>query len=278
MDKIDLTFQKNPKETAYFLGFFWADGTINREKYLLIEIVENDANALEDIFKKVADFKISKRTREKRRPQITFFIRDDEGSETLRSLGKYPGTFENHNKILNFIPDAYKIYFLRGLIDGDGCFYSGKINKKWKNNTIQFSISSRYEQDWSGLLEYFQKLGFSPKVVKRIQKNGNKSSIIRLSKFSVIEKFVNVLYSVNDGIYLTRKYEKIKDALIEHKAHKKESENRRKKFEITFENGEKILTNNLKAFADENKFCYECLSRAARKNKKYKNMTIRIVV
>lgn len=273
--KIDLTFSVNPKETAYFLGFFWADGTINNGKYLVVEITQDDADSLKKVFSNVADFKITTRERKNRKPQTTFFLRDDITCETLKKLGKYPNSVEGHEKILNFLPEEYVLYFLRGLIDGDGCFYSGKTNRKWKNNTMHFTIGSRYDQDWDGLICYIEKkFGFRPRVIRRVDKKGNKSSIIRESNFSAIEKLTEILYKDDDGIYLKRKRDKVTEALREHKQNKIEAENRRKKFEIVFLDGSRIVTNNLKRFAQNNGFCYDCLSRASNGSHKYKGMTI----
>lgn len=274
--KIDLEFKNNQKETAYFLGFFWADGTINSGKYLTIEITEEDALSLADIFRKVCNFKITKRVRPNRKPQVTFFIKDAGTATKLTELGKYPNTVETHEKILKFIPKEYVVYFLRGLIDGDGCFYSGPSNNKWKNNTVHFSIAGRYDQDWTGLLDYFTNIGFNIKAIKRVdEKRGNKSSALRASNFSDIENFVNWLYNENDSVFLKRKYDKIFSAIEAHKKNIQESIDRKKKFEITFENGTILVIDNLKKFAKDNGLCYECLSRASNGKHKYKNLKIK---
>lgn len=274
--KIDLSFNSNPKETAYFMGFFWADGCINSKKYLVTEIVEDDGKYLMEIFNKVAEFKVSYRNRKNRKPQMLFFLKDETACEKLIELGKYPGTVESHSKVIDFVPEAYRIYFLRGLIDGDGCFYSGPANHKWNNNTVHFTIGSRYEQDWSGLITYCSSIGFNLTPIKRTHKNGQqKSSIVRSSNFHDIETFVSKLYEINDNIWLERKYSKIQNAILEHKKHIQESNDRRKKYEITLENGEVKITNNLKEFCLKNGMCYDCVNRAANKNGKYKNFIIR---
>lgn len=274
--KIDMTFSVNPKETAYFLGFFWADGTINSKKYLVIEIVKDDGEELINIFNKVADFKISYRIRPNRKPQMTFFIKDEEVCSKLFELGKYPKTIESHSKIINFIPNEYRIFFLRGLIDGDGCFYSGPANKKWKNNTVHFTIGSRYEQDWSGLIDYCMELGFSLVPIKRIAKNKkDKNSCVRSSNFASIEAFVKKLYEDDSKICLKRKFDKITYAINEHHRLKLESLSRRKKFLIKEPDGTEKIISNLRKYANENNLCYDCMSRAANKNHKYKKYIIK---
>ena len=54
---------------------------------------------------------------------MTFFYSDPNIISLLYNLGKYPHSSESHEKILNYIPKKYHIWFIRGLIDGDGNFY-----------------------------------------------------------------------------------------------------------------------------------------------------------
>lgn len=272
---IDLKFLRNPKETAYFIGFFWADGTINSDKYLVVEITEEDGDCLKNIFNKVADFKITTRRREGRKPQITFFLKDEQATVELKKLGKYPNTIESHEKIISFIPEKYRVYFLRGLIDGDGCFYSGPANKKWKNNTVHFTIGSRYEQDWDGLINFCQNYGLKLTVKKSVsERSHSHSSIVRSSSFGEIKKFIEVLYEENDGVFLKRKKAKIEQAIKEHEKNIAMAEERRKKFKITKNDGEVIVINNLKKFSKENNYNYWCLSKAANGNHRYKDILI----
>lgn len=272
---LDLTFNKNPKETAYFVGFFWADGAINYDKYLVIEFLKEDGEQLANIFEKVANFKITTRERKGRRPQITFFLNDKESVEILKKLGKYPKTVESHEKILNFIPEEYRVYFLRGLIDGDGCFYSGPANKKWNNNTIHFTIGARYNQDWDGLIRFTNNMGLNLKVIQKINESKNtRYSCVRESNFEKIESFIKQLYEPNDGIFLRRKYDKIMSAINEHKNNILQAIERRKKFKITYKDGTSIVINNLREFSKINGYCYDCLCRAANKKHKYKDILI----
>ena len=55
-------------ELAYWLGFFWADGTINRETGLVIEITKEDGEQLKELFYKIFPFSISYRERVGRKP------------------------------------------------------------------------------------------------------------------------------------------------------------------------------------------------------------------
>lgn len=199
---LDFNKQEHPKELAYFLGYFWADGYINiKAKTLTIEIAEEDGLVIEPILKTLANFKIYKRTREGRKPQMSFYYKDHEIVEILTSLGKYPRTIESHKKILEFIPSEYHIYFLRGLIDGDGCFYTDE------KHVVQFSISNSFDFDWSYFIEYCKKLDLCLSTNLQEFKQ-NKASKVRCSNSKQIVQFISLLYKESDNIWLKRKYEK----------------------------------------------------------------------
>lgn len=196
---LDFSKTNTPKELAYFLGFFWADGYNKpKDKALVIEITEEDGTVLEPIFMRLATFSIYKRNREGRKPQITFYYRDEYLFEFINSLGKYPNSTESHEKVLRFIPDEYLLYFLRGLIDGDGSYYLS-------DKAVQFNIASAINQDWSYLQCILKKYGMETTVNKTESEKGN-SSHLRCSNPSKIKAFLNVLYKVKDHIWLDRKY------------------------------------------------------------------------
>lgn len=196
---LDFSKTNTPKELAYFLGFFWADGYNKpKDKALVIEITEKDGTVLEPIFMRLATFSIYKRSREGRKPQITFYYRDEHLFEFINSLGKYPNSTESHEKVLKFIPDEYLLYFLRGLIDGDGSYYLS-------DKAVQFNIASSINQDWSYLQYVLKKYGMETTVNKTESEKGN-SSHLRCSNPSKIKAFLDALYKVKDHIWLDRKY------------------------------------------------------------------------
>ena len=200
---INFNITKFPKETAYFMGFFWADGYI-KNKELTIEIIEEDGKVLEPIFDRIATFSKYYRSREGRKPQMTFRFNSDEVAKLFISLGKYPKSTESHEKILKYIPKEYHVYFLRGLIDGDGCWYYNEHN-------TQFSITSSLNSDWSFLVNYLKEnLNFncSTSIQSNTISTSNSSSKIRNSHPSEIYNFIRYLYKIKDGIWLERKYQK----------------------------------------------------------------------
>lgn len=206
---INFELTDHPKELAYFLGYFWADGYIYRNKNLVLEITKNDADDIEHIFMNVASFKRYNRHRKGRQTQSTFHYVDCDKRNValLNSLGKYPKSIESHEKIFNYIPECYINYFIRGLFDGDGCLYVSKDDAK--HHSTQISISGRYDQDWTYITDYI-KQKYDLDFKERLSVNNNyKSSCIRATNREKIISFLKKIYNENDGIYLSRKYDKI---------------------------------------------------------------------
>ena len=204
--KYDLVFYNRflnniTPELAYWLGFFWADGTVNREAGLVIEITKDDGEVLKDIFYKVFPFSISYRNREGRKPQMSFHITDKNVASLLKSLGKYPKSSENHEKIFNYLKfEELQLFFLRGLIDGDGNFY---LNEKDKYG--QFTLASNLNQDWSYLQEFLKD--FNPHINVSEKVSGN-SSVLRITGKTNIINFINYLKYDSIEIGLKRKTNK----------------------------------------------------------------------
>lgn len=203
---LSLDFSIYPKELSYFLGYFWADGYLSKNQ-LRIEITREDADVIKPIFDKVCSFSLCYRYRKGRKAQACFSCTNPKVFTTLKELGKYPNSMESHEKILNFIPKEYHIWFLRGLIDGDGCIYKCKTSP----SLIQFSISNSYSFDWSYLVKYLiDNFNCYCKVSRRISKGGkNSSSYIRCCGKYKVANLLKCLYSEPDNIYLPRKYKKI---------------------------------------------------------------------
>lgn len=189
------------KELAYFLGFFWADGTVSNNGSLAIEIIKEDGEVLRETFQELFPFNESFRERSGRKPQMTFRVCDHKVGKLLASLGKYPKSIENHSLIYKYINNEdLWIYFLRGLIDGDGNFY---INEKEKYG--QFTLASSLNQDWSFLLENLKR--FNPNVTQTTKTSGN-SSVLRISGRENILQFIKYLQYDKITIGLTRKQRK----------------------------------------------------------------------
>lgn len=199
-------FKHINKELAYWIGFFWADGSACIRHSLTIKITEEDGKDLKDLFLKVFPFKISYIKREGRKPQMSFYVTDKEVTDLFYSLGKYPKSSESHVKILRYLNNKdLIIYFLRGLIDGDGNFYINN-NEKY----CQFTLASNYNQDWSGLLTYLKD--FDPNVCRSETIRGN-SSVLRITGRNNLINFIKYLKYDSDNIGLKRKITKANDII-----------------------------------------------------------------
>ena len=205
----------HPKELAYFLGYFWADGYIRSDGCLVMEITKEDADDIEHILMSLVKFITYERIRPNRKTQKTFFYKDynDNVTSVLKTLGKYSKSLESHKRIIEFIPKEYINYFLRGLFDGDGCLYISKENSK--QHCTQLTISGRYGQDWNYLIEFIEnKYGLKFKPILREYKE-YKCSFIRATDKTEIANFLGEIYKENDGIYLSRKYKKVRNLIEE---------------------------------------------------------------
>lgn len=198
MEIIKLLKNGGTPELSYYLGLFWADGYCRKDKECLIEIVEDDGLDIEPILKKVYNFKIYKRSRKNRKNQMTYYIYNKEINDFFKNNGKYSNSFESHEKILNHLTDECKIYFIKGLIDGDGCFYFNQ-----KHYLRQFSLCSNYNQNWEAIEKIFLEYKISYKIKRRLEKSGN-SSFILVSDKNSMKNLINLLYFENikiDGLH-----------------------------------------------------------------------------
>jgi len=195
------------KEVAYFLGFLWADGYIGANKEgvdrdVWMYLIENDMSDLKTVFNRIGDWNYYSRQQKLGKPQIGMHVSNSFLCDFLNK-----NNFSNKIKgtsILKYIKEDLHSYFLLGLIDGDGNFFS------IKNKIYTFNIVSGYEQNWNFIEEIFNKLNINYHIQRLIQKNGHKFSRIIISNKEGIKKLGNFIYKnfENDRIGLKRKYEK----------------------------------------------------------------------
>lgn len=199
-------FTKNINEySAYILGILWTDGyLIPKTNTVGITIVNDDMTEIEWIFNKIGNWYYKKRKRENKRESGTLTAHNPSLFKSLLNYEFDKKSYQSPKILLNEIPKKYHKYLIRGIIDGDGCFY---INKP--QYTYQLTISSCYTHDWSFYLEYFNEIGFNFKMCRRTSKKGNSSIIILCQRQKLID-FSKWLYSgyEEDRIGLYRKYQK----------------------------------------------------------------------
>ncbi len=189
-------------EHAYLLGFIWADGTIlsqYKRKSVRIEIKESDMEELHHVLDFSGKWTYIRRERPNRSPQVTaecsnaklvaFLLEYDYGNKSTSSP----------TKILDAMPENLHEFFVRGWIDGDGCFYSGKSSR-------QFTMAGSFDQDWLALERISNKLGIRYSIARRIHPR-SKSSVLRISNKSGIQKIGEFVYQTRHDIGLPRKRE-----------------------------------------------------------------------
>lgn len=202
------TFQK--PEYCYVMGWLLSDGSLYNRK-LCLGIVKNDADNIYNILCSVGNWNIFNEKAYKNNQAVTrFHITSKKISETLISIDYTLKNKKIPHKIINNIPEKYIHLFIRGIIDGDGCWY---IN--CKHSCYQCSIASNKDYDWSCLVNIFNKQKINTYIkrqkVKYIYqnkiKNGGQSYLITTSLKPTV-KLGNWIYKDNLHLKLDRKYEK----------------------------------------------------------------------
>lgn len=200
----------NSPQKAYTLGFLWGDGHlkhfnnkngISDIRYISLEIVRDDLDPIKEFFNDWGTWNISYRTRKNRR-EIGNIISFDRNFGYFLTKNNYDiKSSAEPTKILSIISDELKMYWWRGFIDADGCFYH-------KNKSHQFSIAGAFGVSWQETINLFTKLDIIKyQVQQRIHKK-SKSSAIRISNKNDIIKLGNYIYNDKISIGLKRKYDK----------------------------------------------------------------------
>jgi len=193
----------NDKYFCYLLGLIWSDGHVDKKSNrVLISLKEDDMNNIKYIFDKTAKWNTTHCDNSKRgyKNQLRLDISDKNLHQFLTEHQFLNKSVESPDLLVNKIKTKNLKYFIRGVIDGDGCFYYNK-----KNYTRQLVIASTYEQNWNYLINYFKSIGCKFEVRK--VENKSKSSLIRITNKDII-KLGEEIYE--DFFVLDRKYESYK--------------------------------------------------------------------
>lgn len=195
-------------ETAYVLGFIWADGCVykwpNRNSQMVkISIVTEDMNNIKNILNKVFKWKYEiGRLKKGNWKELTNAIIYKRGICNFLIENGYKSKIDSACKILSHIPENLHVYWFRGLIDGDGCFYFNK-NKK----SAHLGIYSEYDQNWKFVESLYNRLGIRYSIYRRKRKKGAQSEI-RITRVEDVVKFGDWLYADSNFMGLERKYRK----------------------------------------------------------------------
>lgn len=215
---IDQFINIGQPEIAYFLGFYWADGSKPEKSSIRMEIKKSDGENLSEIFNMVGNFKKTYRQRYKDnevfgKEQIRLRLVDKNFSKFLTECDYDKKSYCSPTKILSKIPENLKHYWWRGYLDGDGCIFAPKKIKKWGSSVCFWGAIS---QDWTDLIELCIKLNIFYKVVFYERKNNTKiykSSSFIISRKEDVVLLLDYIY-MGDNIGLQRKreiYLKIKE-------------------------------------------------------------------
>lgn len=199
------------EEQSYALGLLWADGWMGqtkgyRAKHLRIEVLEEDFQDFKSALSSIGKLTETVRLRKDRKKAvISALISNKALCEWLFENGFKNKSVQSPINILSHINKQYHKDFIRGWIDGDGCFY---VNEK--NNCFQFCMAGSYEQDWISFIKILNilKIKYTYKKKTQIQKEKvNKYSIIRITGLNNLKIFIDYVYK-DANFFLKRKYEK----------------------------------------------------------------------
>jgi len=221
----------NPK-TAYLLGLLWGDGSLDKQIsrfgpilfYPALTMVREDAVFIESC---LTDTPLGmtwakyERQREHWKPICEYKVFDRVFGKFLVSKGYRQKSTKDIGAIIEYIPQQYRGYWLRGLIDADGHI-----------GTKQMEICSTYEQDWTEHIKLLESLGLKrPRVYRTKSKRGHKSSSLVMGWKTDLEK-IWALYSTfeQDGFGLPRKYEALKAIMNDGRLNKNFSDEVNKAF------------------------------------------------
>jgi hypothetical protein len=208
-DYYKLKCDLNDPNFVYFLGLFWADGSV-KNSTIALEFSITDLPDIKNVVDKFGTWREYRRLRTTSKTEtVNLSIC---GKELLQFFYDYEYDKKSTippTKILKVIPDKLLYLFYRGLIDGDGSIY---FNKKQKTYGNKISITSSYGYDWTFFINLLKSIGITdtPQYEKSYQNNESKSSDVQICKANDIITFGDYIYKnyENKPIGLKRKYDK----------------------------------------------------------------------
>lgn len=186
-------FNEINHESAYILGFYWADGNLTNNS-LDIEIQEQDKYLLDKFNEIICESK-NKIYKRDRNNSICYrlVITNKDIALSLRNLG-----FKNKNdRIIPNIDEKYIYSFIRGYFDGDG---SVSVRSKKSSTEYRLDIAGRKE-----FIEFIEKYLPIPNYNEIIKW---KTCISKRIYYRKKDNVINILKLLlkNDTIKLDRKY------------------------------------------------------------------------
>lgn len=196
---------------AYFLGFIFADGYVvcrpkTRNYEFAMQLQSEDKYILEAINKELGG--VHEISHNNPKDKIINGVKTRSGhSDTLRIYSKdivydlidcgiVPD--KTHNYTLPSIPDKYFFDFLRGYIDGDGCYYN-------RNGNVNINITCACKD----VLDWIKDVLCNHSINTHVYKEKDLKYRLVCTSQNDVKRLVNLLYHDNFSMCLSRKYNKI---------------------------------------------------------------------
>lgn len=213
INKNKIIIDLNNKHLCYILGLIWADGCVPIKDRNRITIGMKTADMLnvEWVFAKLGTWRKSIDYKGTIHEIIKFRKSDKEFKNFLLENDYNKKSFMSPTKILSKIPHNNIKYFIRGVFDGDGCFFIKQYSYNKGCSTRAATITSSFDQDWTYMINIMNKLDCNYHIHKTItnKEKNHRGSTFRLSAGDII-KFGNYIYS-GDTFGLERKIKKFNE-------------------------------------------------------------------
>lgn len=197
-------------ESCYLLGLIWADGNIRkgsgREKGtytgVRIALVIQDMNELDHLFHDLGNMYEYEGIPKRGKPFKTYECRSPKLADWLIQYDFHIKSQVTPSKLWDEMSETGRQHFLRGWIDGDGCWMTGK-----KNKVTRWQLSGTYKQNWGVIEHLFKTLKIEYRINRRIVKGGRVSDIF-VTRATDVAKIGDYIYAGwnNRPIGLPRKY------------------------------------------------------------------------